>query len=140
VITATYGGQFKIYENTVGAGTDRLQFRAVDENGSTALGATVSVSGAKDHRIVQHDETDYLSQESRVGHVGLRSDANVTITVTWPDGTERTFEDVAPNQGGDGETLDDVLVADEDGLGLLADGLVDGRGVTHRLHVPHAGV
>ena len=98
VITATYGGRFKIYENTVGHDTDRLQFRAVDEHGATALGATVTVQGAAEQRVVHYSETDYLSQESRVAHVGLRSDANVTVTVTWPDGTERTFEDVAPNQ------------------------------------------
>jgi hypothetical protein len=98
VVTAVYGGQFRLYENTVDPDTDRLQFRAVDEHGATALGATVTVEGATEQRVVQYSETDFLSQESRVGHVGLRSDANVTITVTWPDGTERTFEDVAPNQ------------------------------------------
>ncbi|QGA82063.1 CRTAC1 family protein [Halomicrobium sp. LC1Hm] len=99
VISAAYGDRFAVYENTVTSDTDRLQFRAVDETGGTALGATVTVTGEESsQQVVQYSETDYLSQESQVGHVGLAGEGDVTITVTWPDGTERTFDDVAPNQ------------------------------------------
>lgn len=48
--------------------------------------------------VVQDGRTDYLSQDTRVNHVGLGSADTVDLTVTWPDGTEQTFENVAANR------------------------------------------
>jgi len=95
VIMAVYGGNVSVYENAVDRSTTALQVRVVDEEGTTAYGSTVTVSA--DGRTTtrrQRPRTDFLSQESRVVHVGLGRTNRVDLTVTWPDGTERTFQDV----------------------------------------------
>lgn len=98
VLLSAYDDQVSVYEN-VGADANSLQFRAVDENGGTAYGATVTVSAGDHESVIQQtDQRDYLSQESRVNHVGLGEAETVDITVTWPDGTEQTFEDIDANQ------------------------------------------
>jgi len=91
VVIATYAGPVVLYENTVESGNS-LQFEVVDGNGATALGATVNVTADnRTTRIVQTDENDFLSQEGAVRHVGLDDAERATLTVVWPDGTERTF-------------------------------------------------
>lgn len=72
-----------VYEN-VGATANGVAFRVVDANGSTEIQQTVG--------------SDFLSQESRVFHLGLGDRERTDPTVVWPDGTERTYEDVAANQ------------------------------------------
>ncbi|MFC6954229.1 CRTAC1 family protein [Halorubellus litoreus] len=97
VVAATYGGPVTVYENTV-AGGNSVAFEVVDDDGATALGAVVTVSANGEETVVhQTANVDYLSQEPRVEHVGLGSATTVTITVEWPDGTTRTFEDVPAN-------------------------------------------
>ncbi len=99
LVTANYAQPYVLYENTVNESTDSFEFRAVGDRGATALGATVRVdAGGDTTTVVQHGRTDYLSQDTRVSHVGLDSADPVDVTVTWPDGTERTFEDVPANQ------------------------------------------
>jgi len=94
VIMATYGGEFRVYENTVDR-TTSLQIRVLTRTGSTAYGSTVTIDTSS-RQIVrrQRPRTDYLSQESRFIHVGLPDTATVDLTVSWPDGTERTFRNV----------------------------------------------
>jgi len=98
VVIATHGGRPVLYENTAGGGNG-LAFRVVDEQGATALGATVEVASENGESVVlQTSNTDFLSQESRVEHVGLGDAERATLRVSWPDGTERTFRDVAANR------------------------------------------
>jgi hypothetical protein len=97
-VTVNYNQPYVVYENTVNE-TNSVQFRAVGDDGEFALGATVEVDAdGETTTVVQNGRTDYLSQDSRVSHVGLGSTDSVDITVTWPDGTEQTFEDIAANQ------------------------------------------
>ena len=93
VVFATYGGPTVLYENTVEGG-NAVQFEVVDDEGATALGANVTVSaGGEEAAVVrQTDESDFFSQESRALHVGLGSAETATLDVTWPDGTEASFE------------------------------------------------
>jgi hypothetical protein len=71
----------------------------VDADGATALGAVVTVTAGDTEQTVQQTaNVDYLSQDSRVEHVGLDTHETVTLHVRWPDGTERRFEDVDANQ------------------------------------------
>jgi len=98
VVVAPYDGTITVYEN-VGAEANSLHFRAVEDSGGTALGATVTVSTDERETVVQQTiRSDFLSQESRVNHVGLGSTESADIHVTWPDGTERTFGNVDANQ------------------------------------------
>ncbi|MDS0300789.1 CRTAC1 family protein [Halogeometricum sp. S1BR25-6] len=101
VVIAPYDGEVTVYENVgVGAGADSLDFRVADANGSTVYGAEVTVSGAPGGptTVQQTVGSDFLSQEGRVSHVGAGGAETVDFAVRWPDGTERTFEDVATNQ------------------------------------------
>ncbi|MFC6725500.1 CRTAC1 family protein, partial [Halobium palmae] len=98
VVVAPYDGRVTLYEN-VGAAGNSLDFRVVDGNGSTVYGAEVTVSGPDGGTHVQQTiRSDFLSQESRVAHVGLGGREAVDLTVAWPDGTERTFADVPANR------------------------------------------
>jgi len=97
VIVAPYDGEVTVYENT-GAAANSIAFRAVDDAGSTAYGAEIVVSGPSETVVQQTVESDFLSQESRLAHVGLAGATSIDLAVTWPDGTERTFEDVSANQ------------------------------------------
>ncbi|KAB1185352.1 MULTISPECIES: CRTAC1 family protein [Haloferax] len=100
LVVATYDDAFVVYDNEADtAGQNSLQLRVVDENDATALGAVVTVhAGADTHVIQQSANVDYLSQDTRVEHVGVGTHDSVTLKVEWPDGTTRTFEDVAVNQ------------------------------------------
>ncbi|MBX0325134.1 CRTAC1 family protein [Halomicroarcula sp. F13] len=99
LVVATYDDPFVVYDNAGTAERNSLQFRTVDENGATALGAVVTVTaGDSAQTVVQTANVDYLSQDSRVEHVGLGHHETATVRVRWPDGTERRFEGVAANQ------------------------------------------
>jgi hypothetical protein len=94
VIMATYGGKYRVYENTVNRSTS-LQVRVLTCSGSTAYGATVTFNtGSRKIIRRQRPQTDYLSQESRFIHLGLPDTTTVDLTVTWPDDTEQTFRNV----------------------------------------------
>ncbi|MFC5973650.1 CRTAC1 family protein [Halomarina salina] len=98
VVVAPYDGEVTVYEN-VGAAANSVEFRVADDAGSTVYGAEVTVSTGSDSTVVQQTvQSDFLSQESRVSHLGVGGHESVDIAVTWPDGTERTFEDVDANQ------------------------------------------
>ncbi|WP_254273149.1 CRTAC1 family protein [Haloarcula marina] len=98
LVVAVYDAPFVVYDNAAADGNS-LQFRAVDEHGATALGAVVTVTAGDTEQVVaQTANVDYLSQDSRVEHVGLGDHETATVHVRWPDGTERQFEDVSANQ------------------------------------------
>ncbi|WP_435320764.1 CRTAC1 family protein [Haloarchaeobius sp. TZWSO28] len=112
VVVAPYDGDVKLYEN-VGADANSIEFRVADAQGSTVYGAEVTVSTAARTTVVQQTvQSDFLSQESRVSHVGLGGHDQVDLTVTFPDGTTRTFENVDANQH--------VRIT-KDGLSVVAD-------------------
>lgn len=92
-------GRFKLYEN-VGASANWLQLRVEGDNGETAIGArvTITVDDTTHNRWV-NARSDFLSQDTRVVHVGLGEHRTVDeITITWPDGTTKTVTDVQANQ------------------------------------------
>jgi|AntRauTorckE6833_2_1112554.scaffolds.fasta_scaffold02526_4 hypothetical protein len=98
VVIAPSDGELALYEN-VGAAANSVAVRVVDDDGATAYGATVTVTAGDQETVVQQTiRSDFLSQESRVRHVGLGTHETVDLTVTFPDGTRRTFEDVPANQ------------------------------------------
>lgn len=102
LVVSTYDGAFKLYENRVSDGSSRhsVQIEVVDEDGATAIGATVAVTadGQTQYEIL-NTKADYQSQDTRTLHFGLGdSDEVDAITVVWRDGTERTFESVAADQ------------------------------------------
>ncbi|WP_411968882.1 CRTAC1 family protein [Haloferax sp. YSSS75] len=100
LVVAQYDDSFVVYDNAADT-TDRgsLQMRVVDENGATALGAVVTVrTETRTHVLQQTANVDYLSQDTRVEHVGVGTHESVTLEVRWPDGTTRTFEDVDVNR------------------------------------------
>ena len=102
LVVATYDDPFVVYDNAGTGDRNSVQFRVVNEAGATALGAEVTVTAdgeqMGEQKIHQTDNTDYLSQDSRVEHVGVGGAETVSLRVVWPDGTERRFEDVDANQ------------------------------------------
>ena len=68
-----YDGAVTVYENTgVSVAANGLDCRAVSPDGSTVYGAEVAVTGPGGPTTVQQTvQSDFLSQESRVRHVGL---------------------------------------------------------------------
>jgi len=102
LIVATVGGQYVVYEN-VGAEGDALQVLVRNEGGIAPVGADVTVevgaeSASRSQFHAYNSKTDYLSQSTRVLHFGVGAHDSVTVTVTWPNGTERTLEGVEPGQ------------------------------------------
>ncbi len=67
---------------------------------STTLGTTVEATADGDTQLrVRNARADYQSQDTRTLHVGVgETDSVDELRVTWPDGTERTFEDVETGQ------------------------------------------
>ncbi len=92
VVVVTYDGPVVVSDNA-GATGNSVTFEVVDEQGTTALGATVTVdAGNETQTVYQTDGNDFASQEPAVRHVGLGDAESATLVVTWPDGTERTVE------------------------------------------------
>jgi len=103
LLVSAYDGSFKLYENTADEldGRHSLQVRVVGANGeTTAIGAEVAVrANGTTQSAVLNAKADYQSQDTRVLHFGLGGTETVDrVAVTWPDGTEHAFEDVAADQ------------------------------------------
>jgi hypothetical protein len=103
LLVSTYNGAFKLYENNADEldGRHSLQLHVVEDNGeTTAIGATVELTAnGTTESAVLNAKADYQSQDTRVLHFGLGETETVSqVTVTWPDGTEHTFEDVEADQ------------------------------------------
>lgn len=70
---------------------------SVDED-PTKADSYDAVLSETEQVVSQTANVDYLSQDSRVEHVGVSDHETVTLHVRWPDGTERRFENVSVNQ------------------------------------------
>lgn len=66
----------------------------------TAIGARVEATAdGETHLRVNDAKADYQSQETRTLHFGVDDATTVAeLHIEWPDGTERTFEDVETGQ------------------------------------------
>jgi len=96
---AAYDGPYRFYENNASQGNS-LQVVVDGTAEQTAVGAEIyaTADGETHHRFA-NDRVDFQSQESRVLHVGVGdAEAVEELRVVWPDGTERSFEDVAVGQ------------------------------------------
>jgi hypothetical protein len=94
---AVYRGPFLLYENRGADGKAGLTLRVRNGDGGPALSATVTV--ITDERIrtrFLHARADYESQDTRVIHVGLGTGERIdAVRVTFPDGRERTLQNVS---------------------------------------------
>jgi hypothetical protein len=103
LLVATYDGGIRLYENNADelGGRDSLQVRVATANGeTTAVGARVeaTVDGTTQYATVTAS-TDYQSQDERALHFGLGEHDSVDrLRVRWPDGSERTIENVDAGQ------------------------------------------
>lgn len=106
LLIADNDGRYRLYENqqrgsngglfSGGEQGNAIQILVRGEETYLAHGAkvTVTVDNRTEYRFV-NAKTDYLSQDSRVIHLGLGTHETVDrIEITWPDGTTRTFTDV----------------------------------------------
>ncbi|GAB3691428.1 CRTAC1 family protein [Salinarchaeum chitinilyticum] len=92
---ATYDDEYLFYENQAEQGNS-LQVVVDGGDAGTAVGAKLyATSNGETQQFVSNARADFQSQESSVLHVGLGdAEAVDELRVVWPDGTERTFEDV----------------------------------------------
>ncbi|MFB6087836.1 MAG: ASPIC/UnbV domain-containing protein, partial [Haloarculaceae archaeon] len=98
IALAVSGGEYRLYDVAM-AGNNALQIDLQSGPNGTALGARVAVTAGGETQYRYHNaRTDYLSQDSRVIHVGLGNFTRADVTVTWPDGTTQTFRNVAAGQ------------------------------------------
>jgi len=88
----TGGERYRLYENT-GATGNAIQVRVEGRPPTGATRVVVETDGTTQVRA-HNSKTDYFSQGERVLHFGTGNDATADVRVVWPDGTERTFEDV----------------------------------------------
>lgn len=97
IVLADHHGNVKLYENRNEAG-NWLQV-ALDGDGSrTILGTEVYVTtDAGTQFRYLNAGADFLSQDSRLVHVGLGQDDTVDVRVVWPDGTVHRHGNVAAN-------------------------------------------
>jgi hypothetical protein len=115
VLIADHRGRYRLYENRLGEDRDAgsggllseddpgrhaIQLLVKGERRYVALGARVQVT--VDDRTQHHlvtDGADYLSQDTRVLHVGLGSAETADrVRIEWPDGTTHTLVDVPADQ------------------------------------------
>jgi len=99
IVVASAMSRFYLYENT-GAPGNSVEVRVTSATDHTAIGAEVYVTanGTTQYEVM-NSEADFKSQDTRTLHFGLGDTERVEkIRIVWPDGTERTFEDVRANQ------------------------------------------
>lgn len=98
LIVANADGAFQVYENVGTTGT-ALQVDVRGSDKAPPLGARVTVETSETTLVdVRDSKTDFLSQSTRILHFGLGDNESATVKVTWPDGTERSFEEVETGQ------------------------------------------
>ncbi|MFB6121651.1 MAG: CRTAC1 family protein [Halobacteriaceae archaeon] len=101
VLVSNIVGDFRLYENQRAdeTGNSWLRVHAAGTRSQTDIGTTVTVTTANGTtKKIQNSKSNYFSQNPRVLGFGL-GDADVveTLRVTYPDGTEHVFHDVAVN-------------------------------------------
>ncbi|TYT63696.1 CRTAC1 family protein [Natrialba swarupiae] len=101
VAVAANEAPYRLYSNEGDQG-DSLQVvvGGSEDLEHTTLGTTVEATADGDTQLrVRNARADYQSQDTRTLHVGVgETDSVDELRVTWPDGTERTFEDVETGQ------------------------------------------
>jgi len=100
VLVGTYGDVAQLYRNDAEQGHSLQVDVGALPGDHTAVGATVAVTTDEGtQRRVSGSRADYQSQDTRTLYFGLGEASDVeSLTVTWPDGTEVTLEDVAAGQ------------------------------------------
>lgn len=98
---AQVDGRFLLYENTLRTNHTnwlRIEVRGSEEIPATGSRVVVTTDGRVQNRLV-NSRTDYLSQDSRIVHVGIDDAKRVDrVRVVWPDGSEIILTDLAINQ------------------------------------------
>ena len=92
-VVINQGGPLHFLRNRRGDEGHWVRFRVLDEHGSDALGARVTIvaEGATQHRQVQVAYSYCASNEPFV-HFGLGQRAGIeSVSVRWPDGTSKDF-------------------------------------------------
>ncbi|MCU4751261.1 CRTAC1 family protein [Halobacteria archaeon AArc-curdl1] len=101
VAIATYDDRYRLYRNDADQGNSlQIVVGGAETLDHTAIGAevTATVDGETLHRF-HNARADYQSQDSRVLHIGTGDAETVEeLHVVWPDGTERTLENVETGQ------------------------------------------
>jgi len=93
------GGEYRLYRNNGSAG-NWAQFRLTSDESRTAIGSELYVTvGNVTRKRVYTARTDFLSQDSRIVHVGLGTNRRIDrVRIVWPDGTAHEFSDVKANR------------------------------------------
>jgi len=96
VAASNVSGQFQLYDNAADTPYEGVQLDVGAGEETTALGAKVYVTTAGNRTQVGYRlaQSDYLSQDSGVLHFGTGNNTRIDARVVWPDGTERTFENL----------------------------------------------
>jgi len=100
VLVGTYGETATLYRNDADQDHSLQVVVGALSGDHTAVGATVTVrtDGGRQRRV-SASRADYQSQDTRVLHFGVGDATTVaSVTVTWPDGTRVTLEDVSVDQ------------------------------------------
>jgi hypothetical protein len=89
------GENYKLYRNDGTLGSS-VKFTVRGWSNQTAIGANVYLKTEnKTYHRVKSSRSDFLSQDSRVIHIGLKKKSVIeSVRVVWPDGTEREFEKI----------------------------------------------
>jgi len=101
LVVSQQSGRLKLYENTVPSG-NWLRVTVAGNGTVPATGARIHVTTADRRTVRTHARNaraDFLSQESRVVHVGVGTAERITaVRIVWPDGTEQILRDLDVNQ------------------------------------------
>jgi len=98
IVVATASGPFKLYENT-GATGHWLQIELRSDGQRPVVGTEIEVvADDRTRHVYANSKADFLSQDTRVHHVGLGTHESVHVRVRWPDGRTLELENVSANQ------------------------------------------
>jgi len=95
LVVANADGPFRLYEN-VGQTGEAVRVRVEGDGEQTELGTRVVVrTDSRTYHRLLNAKGDFLSQDSRVLHVGLADDDAVqSVRVEWPDGDVDVYRNV----------------------------------------------
>ncbi len=107
LVLTNNGGELQVLRNECSADNSWLMVDVRTPGGGPALGATVEVRvGEQVSRRTIRSHSSYLSSSDPRAHFGLGDASSVDeLRIRWPDGSERSLQDLAVNQ---------VLVIDHD--------------------------
>lgn len=96
VLVADTSDPFDLYENEHANEQSAVTVELLPTEGQPVLGSTVKIEANSEVRTATYDSgSNFFSQSPRTLHLGLGDAEHVdSITVTWPDGSETTVNDV----------------------------------------------